>query len=229
MWQSSAPGALTDSGVWVGESLGGWASADLSCVADFGRLEGGHRLSSSLRNGSSANTGGFVQQSDSQVFRVAVNTRIEVEHWATVQSNYTPVACRTVFAMTGPSSGILLDPGVPASVLNAIYDNASFVRFTGLLRPGDYTYNIRFITYCSSQHTVYPPPDARHSNSSFLFRMRFNPCPGDYDWDGIVDFNDYLAFLNDYNGAHPRSDINLDGVVDFNDYLAFLNNYNAPC
>ncbi|MBM4109616.1 MAG: hypothetical protein FJ255_12545 [Phycisphaerae bacterium] len=54
-------------------------------------------------------------------------------------------------------------------------------------------------------------------------------CPADWNADGTVDFNDFLAFLNDYNAGAPRADLNGDGVVDFNDFLAFLNLYNTPC
>lgn len=55
------------------------------------------------------------------------------------------------------------------------------------------------------------------------------PCPGDWDGSGSIDFNDLLAFLNDFNAQTPRADVNGDGSVDFNDFLAFLNLYNAVC
>ncbi|MBM4108814.1 MAG: hypothetical protein FJ255_08395 [Phycisphaerae bacterium] len=54
-------------------------------------------------------------------------------------------------------------------------------------------------------------------------------CRGDWNGDGVVDFNDFLAYLNDYNAGLPIADINGDGVVDFNDFLEFLNLYNTPC
>jgi len=54
-------------------------------------------------------------------------------------------------------------------------------------------------------------------------------CPGDWNGDGVVDFNDFLAFLNDYNAQLPIADLNGDGVVDFNDFLEFLNRYTTPC
>jgi hypothetical protein len=58
---------------------------------------------------------------------------------------------------------------------------------------------------------------------------RFLICPGDWDCDGVVDFNDLLAFLNDFNAQNPHADLTEDGVVDFNDLLAFLNLFNTPC
>jgi hypothetical protein len=54
-------------------------------------------------------------------------------------------------------------------------------------------------------------------------------CPGDWDGSGSIDFNDLLAYLNDFNAQAPRADVNQDGSVDFNDLLAFLNLYNAGC
>jgi hypothetical protein len=54
-------------------------------------------------------------------------------------------------------------------------------------------------------------------------------CAGDWNGDGVVDFNDLLAYLNDYNAAAPRADVNGDGIVDFNDLLEFLNLYNTTC
>jgi len=63
-------------------------------------------------------------------------------------------------------------------------------------------------------------------------------CPGtgpgacsraDWNEDGVIDFNDFLAFLNDFNAQDDCADLNQDGVVDFNDFLEFLNIYNAGC
>jgi hypothetical protein len=63
-------------------------------------------------------------------------------------------------------------------------------------------------------------------------------CPGqgpgacsraDWNEDGTIDFNDFLAFLNDFNAEDPCADLNADGTVDFNDFLVFLNLYNAGC
>ncbi len=54
-------------------------------------------------------------------------------------------------------------------------------------------------------------------------------CPADWNNDGVVDFNDLLAYFNDYNAGSPRADLNGDGVVDFNDFLQYLNYYNTPC
>jgi len=54
-------------------------------------------------------------------------------------------------------------------------------------------------------------------------------CRADWNGDGIIDFNDFLGFLNDYNAGAARADLTGDGLVDFNDLLSFLNLYNAGC
>ncbi|MCC6675697.1 MAG: beta-propeller fold lactonase family protein [Phycisphaerales bacterium] len=54
-------------------------------------------------------------------------------------------------------------------------------------------------------------------------------CAADLNGDGIVDFADYLEFLNLYDALDPRADFNHDGLVDFADYLEFLNRYDAGC
>jgi hypothetical protein len=72
-------------------------------------------------------------------------------------------------------------------------------------------------------------------NPTQATRMRFGlfvdqlPCDADLNADGVVDFNDFLEFLNLYNDQNPLVDLNDDGVVDFNDLLDYLNQFNGPC
>lgn len=54
-------------------------------------------------------------------------------------------------------------------------------------------------------------------------------CPADLTGDGVIDFGDYLEFLNLYDALDPRVDYNMDGVIDFLDYLEFLNYFDAGC
>ena len=55
------------------------------------------------------------------------------------------------------------------------------------------------------------------------------PSLADLNGDGLVDFADYLEFLNLYDAQDPRVDFNMDGIIDFADYLEFLNLYDAGC
>ncbi len=51
-----------------------------------------------------------------------------------------------------------------------------------------------------------------------------DPCDAiDYNDDDIIDFGDYLDFLNRFDMQDPSADLNHDGLVDFSDYLEFLN------
>ncbi|MCC6677878.1 MAG: hypothetical protein IT436_12095 [Phycisphaerales bacterium] len=54
-------------------------------------------------------------------------------------------------------------------------------------------------------------------------------CQADLTIDGVVDFSDYLEFLNLYDAGDLRVDFNGDGFVDFSDYLEFLNLFDHPC
>lgn len=62
-----------------------------------------------------------------------------------------------------------------------------------------------------------------------VIRTACTACAADLNGDGVVDFADYLEFLNLYDALDPRVDFNQDGVVDFADYLEFLNLYDAGC
>jgi hypothetical protein len=67
------------------------------------------------------------------------------------------------------------------------------------------------------------------SGSGAAWAIRLAVCLVDLNGDGIVDFNDFLGFMNLYNAGDPRADFTGDDVIDFNDFLEFLNLYNAGC
>ena len=51
--------------------------------------------------------------------------------------------------------------------------------------------------------------------------------------DGIVDGNDFVAFINSYGigdpAVSPVADVNSDGIIDGNDFIAFINAFAAGC
>tara|TARA_E500000318_G_scaffold14854_7_gene15138 strand:+ start:7204 stop:8550 length:1347 start_codon:yes stop_codon:yes gene_type:complete len=55
----------------------------------------------------------------------------------------------------------------------------------------------------------------------------FEPC--DYNGDGVANFFDVSAFLQDFNDMAPMADLNNDGSWDFFDVSAFLTAFNAGC
>ncbi|MEK6703390.1 MAG: hypothetical protein AABZ53_14105 [Planctomycetota bacterium] len=61
----------------------------------------------------------------------------------------------------------------------------------------------------------------------------FSLCPADFDGDGTVDFFDYDAFVQCFEGltcppGHD-ADFDYDGTVDFFDYDAFVVAFETPC
>lgn len=54
-------------------------------------------------------------------------------------------------------------------------------------------------------------------------------CAPDLNCDALVDFADYLEFLNLFDAQDSHVDFNHDGLVDFSDYLEFLNLFDAGC
>jgi len=54
-------------------------------------------------------------------------------------------------------------------------------------------------------------------------------CTADLNGDGMVDFADFLRFLDAYAQASAVVDFNGDGLIDFQDYLEFLGHFDAGC
>jgi len=57
-----------------------------------------------------------------------------------------------------------------------------------------------------------------------------DPCPGDVNGDGVVDFSDIIAILNSW-GFCPGCPADLDGdnFVGFSDLILVLINWGNPC
>ena len=54
-----------------------------------------------------------------------------------------------------------------------------------------------------------------------------NALPGDLNDDGVIDFDDFFIFADDFGSSAPRSDYNSDGIVDFTDFFLFADFFNA--
>ena len=54
-------------------------------------------------------------------------------------------------------------------------------------------------------------------------------CRADVNGDGVVDFFDYLDFVQWFAADDPRADFDENGQVDFFDYLEFIEAFNEPC
>ena len=56
-----------------------------------------------------------------------------------------------------------------------------------------------------------------------------DPCVADFNGDGAVNTQDFIAYLNAWSARDPRADVNADGVVNTQDFIAFLNLWSAGC
>jgi probable HAF family extracellular repeat protein len=56
-----------------------------------------------------------------------------------------------------------------------------------------------------------------------------NPCPGDFNKDGVVDEQDFTAFLNAFLAGRYSADFKTDAIINSQDFIAFLNAYVAGC
>jgi hypothetical protein len=54
-----------------------------------------------------------------------------------------------------------------------------------------------------------------------------SPLPGDLNDDGVIDFDDFFIFSDDFGTSSSRSDFNGDGIVDFDDFFRFADFFNA--
>ena len=55
------------------------------------------------------------------------------------------------------------------------------------------------------------------------------PCPADFNGDSVVDFFDYLDFVDAFSANDPSADFNQDSVIDFFDYLDFVDAFSLGC
>jgi predicted RNA-binding protein with TRAM domain len=62
-----------------------------------------------------------------------------------------------------------------------------------------------------------------------LTMMPVDDCGADYNGDGVVNSQDFVAFLNDFVAGEPGADYNGDGVINSQDFVAFLNDFVAGC
>ncbi len=78
--------------------------------------------------------------------------------------------------------------------------------------------------------------------TSIRFNSRQNPdvasrprlkityrCPADFNDSGVIDFFDYLDFVDAFAANLPSADFNGDSIIDFFDYLDFVEAYARGC
>lgn len=57
----------------------------------------------------------------------------------------------------------------------------------------------------------------------------FSFCPADFTCDGFLTFDDFDAFVNDFERGSARADISGDGFIEFVDLDVFVGSFEAGC
>jgi hypothetical protein len=55
------------------------------------------------------------------------------------------------------------------------------------------------------------------------------PANADFNGDGVVNSQDFVAFLNAFTAGDPSADFNGDDIINSQDFVAFLNAFVAGC
>lgn len=61
------------------------------------------------------------------------------------------------------------------------------------------------------------------------FRTGVNPCLSDVNRDGLLNAQDFSAWIEAFNNGYSTADQNQDGYITGTDFTTWLNNYNNGC
>ncbi len=67
------------------------------------------------------------------------------------------------------------------------------------------------------------------SGSAYVFDLNCDDCPADLNGDGIVDTQDFVAFLGAWSSGDPLADWDENGIIDTRDFIAYLGDWAAGC
>jgi hypothetical protein len=76
-----------------------------------------------------------------------------------------------------------------------------------------------------------PYADALGTNAgqAWIFNVHTCACAPDFNNDGELNSQDFIAFLNAFTAGSPSADYNADGGVNSQDFIAFLNDFVGGC
>lgn len=84
-------------------------------------------------------------------------------------------------------------------------------------------------TYHFDAHVSGESDGGSFGGAGFQYQITITRCIADFNLDGVVDFNDYLDFVDAYSMSDPSADVNGDSVVDLFDYLDFVDHFSTGC
>ncbi len=105
---------------------------------------------------------------------------------------------------------------------------ATIPLFADLLGQGEAIYVANFM-YSDEAMTDVQIAAFGGPNGRGIAYLRPIPCPPDFNGDQVVDFFDYLDFVDAFSANNPNADFNNDSVIDFFDYLDFVDAFSVGC
>ncbi|MCC6679182.1 MAG: hypothetical protein IT436_18810 [Phycisphaerales bacterium] len=228
------------------EQVGGKVSTG-QVDADTGELIHGVRVFGATFSDSFTNNPGFdtVEGAFPPASQLGFNIRKALRVWDSAGPGFDEIPTERIQVKLGPLGPILTpttDTSTPGFGI-AVSSDGRYHHHLGyaLLAPagtGIYLLELEMWSSSPSIATSDPfwlvfnqnePVDEHQTAIQWVVDHLASPCIVDLNGDGVVDFADYLEFLNLFDAQDPRVDFNHDGVVDFADYLEFLNLFDAGC
>jgi hypothetical protein len=126
----------------------------------------------------------------------------------------------------GPCCTQFIDPNPPTCTRNVWVSTSGQVRAdmqTFALPASIRTSGLDFIRFIDT--------GAANFQRGYLFAITLDQrvCDANINADCVVDFFDYLDFVQMFSDEDPEADFNADGVVDFFDYLDFAAAFADGC
>ncbi len=175
-------------------------------------------------------TASSVTAGENQLYRITINGTSAVSLTATdltfpdkVRLNWTTIPGVAGYRILRGTTTVLANAtqiGTTgfAGVLAATFDDTTAVPGTQYYYWVDAGFLISGSTY------RYSEVGAAEPGSRFG-----NPCLPDFNDDGVLDFFDYLDFVDAFSANNPSADFNGDSSIDFFDYLDFVDAYSSGC
>jgi sialidase-1 len=133
---------------------------------------------------------------------------------------------------------LFASPGSSSSRVNGTirisYDNCETWTVAKTLYPGGYAYSCLTILPDGSIACFFERDGYQHMtlgifSLEWLTNGEDSLCPPDYTRDGVVNSQDFVAFLNDFVAGDLNADYNHDGALNSQDFVAFFNDFVAGC
>jgi len=146
------------------------------------------------------------------------------------------------FTLTTPSNGSLAQPLTPTLTWIAATAATSYsvkISLSPTLSSPLYTPSIAstshplpggLLTTCQTYYWGVTATNGAGSTNSSPLSFSFDTFrPADFNFDGTIDFFDYLDFVAAFSNGDAAADFNADTTIDFFDYLDFVAAFSQGC